>query len=70
MYKIPFTEEEIKELEYLRYNATNSKVQKRSEAIWLRSQGFKQKEIIKICKISPPTYSWYVNLYKEGGIEA
>lgn len=70
MHKINFDRDEIRKLDYMRYNHPHPMVQKRCEALWLRANGFKQREILKICNIVSPTYCHYVNLYIAGGIES
>lgn len=70
MLQIEFTEEDIKQLDYFRYNYPQPIVQKRCEVLWLKSQGFKRKEIAKICRVSTTTCTIYLHLYKEGGLEA
>jgi transposase len=39
------------------------------EALWLKSQGLKHKEICKLTKISSNTLRNYIKEYLKGGIE-
>ena len=39
------------------------------EAIYLKSQGVKHKDIYKLCQISKTTLTKYIRQYQKGGIE-
>ena len=69
MIKIDFTEEEVAELESERLHYPNPKVQKKIEAIYLKSHNLPHKLISKICNISSVTLSSYLKQYSDGGIE-
>ena len=69
MIKIEFTEEEIAELEYERFHYPNPKVQRKMEAVYLKSYDLSHKMIANICKISSVTLTSYLKQYSEGGIE-
>ena len=69
MIKIDFNEEEINKLNYERYNYPDPKIQKRMEALYLKSQKINHKTICQICRISKTTLSVYLKKYQEGGIE-
>ncbi len=69
MIRIEFSPEEIGALEYERYNHPHPKVQKKMEALYLKSQGLTHKEICRLCDISRGTLATYLKQYKEGGIE-
>ena len=70
MIRIPFTQEEIKALDYERYHHPHRRVQKKMEALWLKSQGLSHGEIARLTSISPNTLRAYLRQYLEGGIEA
>jgi len=70
MIRIPFTPEEIKALDYERYHHPHRRVQKKMEALWLKSQGLSHGEIARLTSISPNTLRAYLRQYLEGGIEA
>ena len=69
MIKIEFTSEEIDALEYERYHHPDPKVQKRMEAVYLKSQGIAHQEICRLGRISEPTLVAYLKQYQNGGIE-
>ena len=70
MIRIQFTKEEIKALDYERYHLPHPRVQKKMEALWLKSQGLSHGEIARLTLISPNTLRAYLRQYLEGGIEA
>jgi hypothetical protein len=53
MIKIEFTEEEKQALDYERYNYPDPRVQRKMNALWLKSQGMSHKEICRLTGISP-----------------
>jgi len=69
MIRIEFTPEEIDLLESERYRHPDPKVQKKMEAVYLKSQGIAHQEICRLCRISEPTLVAYLKQYQEGGIE-
>ncbi len=69
MIKIEFTPEEIDALEYERYHHPDPKVQKKMEALYLKSQGIAHQEICRLVRISKPTLAAYLKQYQDGGIE-
>jgi len=69
MIKIEFTPEEIDALEYERYYHPEPKVQKKMEALYLKSQGIAHQEICRLGRISEPTLVVYLKQYQDGGIE-
>ena len=69
MIKIEFTPEEIDALELERYHHPNPKVQKKMEALYLKSQKLAHQEICRLCRLSEPTLVAYLKQYQEGGIE-
>jgi len=69
MIKINFTQERINALDYERYHHPHPKVQKKMEAIYLKSQGVKHKDICRLCQISKTTLAVYLNQYQQEGIE-
>ena len=70
MIQIKFTREELDALYLERYNHPDPKVQKRMEALYLKSLGLEHGEICLICRITEPTLVSYLRFYQEGGIEA
>lgn len=69
MIRIEFTPEEIDMLESERYRHPDPKVQKKMEAVYLKSQRVAHQEICRLCRISEPTLVTYLKQYQEGGIE-
>jgi len=69
MLRIDFTQEDIDQLHYERYHYPHPLVQKKMEALYLKSQGMKHKEICSLCQISKTTLTGYVRQYQLGGIE-
>ena len=69
MIEIGFTPEEIDALEYERYHHPEPKVQKKMEALYLKSQKVEHQDICRLCRLSEPTLVGYLKQYQEGGIE-
>jgi len=69
MINIEFTEEEMKALDYERYHHPHPSVQRRIEALWLKSQNISHKQICKFTGISSNTLTGYLRKYKKCGIE-
>lgn len=67
--KIEFTDAEIKQLAYERYHHLHPQVQRKMEALWLKSQGVRHKDIIKYAGITGNTWRQYLRDYQSGGIE-
>jgi len=69
MIEIEFTEEEMKALDYERYHHPHHRVQRKMEALWLKSQKMKHKDICRLTGISPNTLQKYLRKYKACGID-
>ena len=69
MIKIEFTEEEMKALDYERYHHPHPRVQRRMEALWLKSQNISHNQICQFTGIFSNTITDYFRKYKEYGIE-
>ncbi len=67
--KIGFTPEEIDALEYERYHHPDCKVQKKMEALYLKSQNVDHPDICRLCRISEPSLVAYLKQYQAGRIE-
>jgi transposase len=70
MIKVEFTEEQIKELHYLRFNHPHPRVQLKMEVLYLKSQGLSQNEIAKLAKVTTETVRNYIKEFGQGGIES
>ena len=68
MIEIEFTEEEMKALDYERYHHPHPRVQRRMEALWLKSQNISHKQICQFTGISSNTLTDYLRKYQEYGI--
>jgi hypothetical protein len=59
MIQIQFSVEEIEKLNFERYNHPHPKVQKKMEALYLKSQALPHNEICRLCHISESTLTIY-----------
>ena len=69
MIRITFSEADIAALEYERYHHPSRQVQKRMEALYLKSQELAHHDICRLCRISKQTLVTYLRAYQNGGIE-
>lgn len=69
MIHINFTEEEIKQLNYERYHYPHPMVQRKMEALYLKSQNISHQQICQICCITRATLSKYLKQYQSEGRE-
>ena len=69
MIKITFTEADVAALRYWRFHHPDPRVQVRMEALYLRSQGVTNGDILRLCGISKASFHRYVTAYVTGGIE-
>lgn len=69
MINIEFTAQEIQALDYQRYHHPHPRVQRKMEALWLKSQNLSHKEICRLTTISSKTLQRYLYAFKAGGIE-
>ncbi len=70
MIKLEFTAAEAKALDYERYHHPHPRVQRKMEAVWLKSRGLAHQEISRLTGICASTLTSYLRAYQEGGIEA
>jgi len=70
MLQINFTEADKAALHDERYHHPHPCVQRKMEALWLKSQGFRHKDICRAVGITGATLATYLRAYKENGIEA
>jgi len=70
MIKIEFDNRAKEILNYERYNNPHPRVQRRMEALWLKSQGLPHEEISRLTAISKTTLWRYLKTYQSGGIES
>jgi len=69
MIQIHFSDEEIEALKYERYHHPHPRVQRKMEALLLKSQNIAHKQICQITGISANTLRYYLQAYIEGGID-
>lgn len=69
MINISFSEFDIKELQYERFNHPHPRVQIRMEALLLKGKGLQHKEICRLTDMCGNTLRGYLKDYQEGGIE-
>ena len=67
--QLEFTPEGLKELNYERYRHPLPLVQRRMEALWLKSHGLQHGQIAQLVNITENTLRDYFQLYQEGGVE-
>jgi len=68
MITIQFSEDDIKALERERYTYPHPRIQKKMEAVYLKSMGVAHDEIGRLCHISRPTLAKYLHSYQADGI--
>jgi len=69
MISIEFTKEDKQALHHERFHHPHPRVQKKMEALWLKTQELPHKEICRLTCISKPTLCQYLKDYQLGGIE-
>jgi transposase len=69
MIQISFSKEDKEVLNYERFHHPHPQVQRKMEALWLKSHGFPHNQITKLTGITGNTLRQYLKMYKEGGIE-
>ena len=70
MIKLEFTKVEAEALHYERYHHPHPRVQRKMEALWLKSRGLSHREISRLTGISATTLTSYLRAYQRGGVEA
>jgi len=68
MINIEFTEEQIDELEHERFYYPEPRIQRKLEALYLKSQKMPHGVICELCRISNVTLVEYFRQYLEGGV--
>lgn len=69
MIKIEFTEGDVRALNYERYHHPHPRVQRKMEALWLKSQGEPHNKIAQLTGVSIKVVTQYIKEYQTGGIE-
>ena len=68
MKQIEFTTAERDALQYWRFHHPHPRVQRKMEALYLKSQGLAPAQISRLCAMSKPTCYRYLHEYRQGGI--
>jgi transposase len=69
MIKINFSEQDLQQIAYFRYNHPSSKIQKRMEVLWLRHLGISRDITAKIAQVHPDTVTKYVKAFSKDGLD-
>jgi len=69
MIRIEFSEQDLKQIQQLRYEHAHPRVRRRMEALWLKSQGLEHQEICRFAGLSSNTLRKYLRLFQAGGIK-
>lgn len=70
MLKIACSAEDIAALRHWRFHHPDPRIQVRMEALYLRSQGVANADIVRLCGISKASFHRYLHAYGSGGLEA
>ena len=68
MKQIEFTTAEREALQSWRFHHPHPRVQRKMEALYLKSQGLAPAQISRLCAMSKPTFYRYLHAYRQGGI--
>ena len=69
MINLAFCEADIEALHYERYHHPHPRVQRKMEALWLKSQKLSHLEICRLTGISSRSLQRYLKDYVQGGLE-
>jgi len=69
MIKVTFNESIIKMLDYERYHYPHPQIQRRMEALYLKSQRLSHSEICRLCPLTEKTLSTWLKTYRDSGLE-
>lgn len=69
MIRIEFSEQDLKQIQQLRYAHAHPRVRRRMEALWLKSQGLEHQEICRLAGLSSNTLRKYLRLFQIGGVK-
>lgn len=70
MIRLEFSEAEVKALDHERYHHPHPRVQRKMEALWLKSCGLPHQAICRLTGICSTTLTRYLRAYQAGGLEA
>ena len=66
--KLSFTDDDIEQLHYERFHHPHPRVQRKMEALYLKSQGYLHRDIAQIVRVTGPTLLRYFQDYQVGGV--
>lgn len=69
MLSIEFTDEQIEELSYERFHYPHPRVQRKMEALFLKSQGLPHREVCDLARISRTTLWGWLRDFQADGVE-
>lgn len=69
MTQVEFTAEDKQALHYERYHHPHPRVQRKMEALWLKSQGESHKRIAQLTGLTANMITQYIKEYAAGGIQ-
>lgn len=68
LIQLTFTDEDMEQLHYERFHHPHPRVQRKMEALYLKSQGYPHWEIAQLVRVTEPTLLSYLRDYQAGGI--
>jgi transposase len=68
LIQLTFTSESIEQLHYERFHHPHPRVQRKMEALYLKSQGYPHWEIAQLIRVTEPTLLSYFRDYQTGGV--
>ena len=69
MINVEFSEQDLRTIDFERFNHPIPRVQRRMETLWLKSQGLPHKHIAKLAGICDNAVTKYLRLYRNGGLD-
>jgi DNA-binding CsgD family transcriptional regulator len=69
MIRIEFSEQDLKNIQRLRYAHPHPRVRRRMEVLWLKSQGLAHQEICRLADVSSNTLRQYLRVFQTGGLK-
>src|SRR5262245_63459380 len=68
MREFTFSDEDLEAIDHERYHHPHPRVQRKMEALWLKSHGLPHQQIAELAGVSLRTAQRYLNEYLEGGL--
>ena len=69
MIKLTLTHNDIEQLHHERFHHPHSRVQRKMEALYLKSQGYLYQKIAPLVRVTGPTLLSYFQDYQSGGMD-